>query len=593
MKLMITLVGVGVASLALVAPVSAEPEAIALPEASLTLATEGISTAATDLVPEDRETRAAGASIAQVAEDGSGLRIQVTGEGLSPEQLRFESPNQQLILDRDAIERFQFPMIGDVLRQQPSVTFGGPFDENRDIRLRGLPNGFTQVLIDGQRLSPDRNDRQVPLNTIPTNLIESVEIIRTPTAAQDASGIGGTVNLVLRSPQERVGQINVGGSTLESRGPYGNLEFLYGDRDGNLSFLLNGAIGSRGSVKFKDRQDRDADGVLTQTDVEDDIKDFFDYSFSPRLEWQVSPQDTLHFEGLLLATEEYRDVERNITQFTFRNNGTLQRQRERIRLNDENSRVLNWRVGTRWQRELGADSTLEVGLLVQGLDSTTNKEEREVRTDTNFNNAGVGTVGTPQESRTEQRDSTTETDWIASARLDWQVSDQHRLTLGVNGSFRDRNADRIQNDEPVPNNIFGIDETQINAFIQDEWTLAPNHTLLAGVRLEQVYTTAIASDDRSGSQSNTQINPSLSYRFQATPNTVLRAGVARTVARPSFGDLVPFAHLVGVIWASPTRWATPTCAPKPPGALTLASSNKSPTALACWASTVFGAPSTT
>lgn len=553
MKLTIVLASLGVVGLSIAAPVRAEQrladvtaedggavETIAPPSSAVDGLPDQVSTAANDL--ESLASGEAAAFLAQATEEGSTLRIQVTGEGLSPEQLRFEAPNQQIILDREDIERFQFPTIGDVLRQQPSVTFGGPFDENRDIRLRGLPNGFTQVLIDGQRLPSSRNDRQVPLNSIPTSLIESIEIIRTPTAAQDAQGIGGTVNLVVRSPQERIARVVAGGSVLDSRGPYGNLELLYGDRDGNLSFLLNGAIGSRGSVKFKDRRDRNGAGVETQADIEDDTKDFFDYSFAPRIEWQASPRDTLYFEGLLLGTEEYRDVERDITQLTFRNNGTLQRQRQRNLVSDESSRILNWRAGTRWQRELSADSSLELGLLVQGLTNDASKDEQEMRIDTNFNPAGVGTVGNPQLSRTQQFDTITETDWIASARFDWQVSDQHLLTLGVNGNVRDRNANRIQNDAPVPNNIFGIDETQINAFIQDEWTLAPNHTLLAGVRLEQVYTTAIASDDSSGSQSDTQVNPSLSYRFQATPNTVLRAGVARTVARPSFGELVPFVN---------------------------------------------------
>jgi iron complex outermembrane receptor protein len=567
-KFAILLASLGVVSLAISAPVRAEQN----PEVKIEAATPLAQTTVEDCIPTEEDCMPIekeevppeedcipiednGVSTEEESiptendcippgEDGV-LHILSTGETegiLSPEQLRFDSPNQQIILDSEEIERFQFPMIGDVLRQQPSVLFGGPFDENRDIRLRGLPSGFTQVLIDGQRLPSNRNDRQVPVNIIPTNLIESVEIIRTPTAAQDAQGIAGTVNLVLRSPQERIRRVVVGGSTLAGSRPDGNLELLYGDIYDNVSFLINGAIASRASIKFKDRRDFDATGVEIQSDIEDDIKDFFDYSFAPRLEWKVTPQDTLFFDGLILGTEEYRDVERNITQLTFRDNSSLQRQREQQRFNDENSRVINWRASTLWKRELSTDSNLEIGLLVQGLDSKINKDEREIRTDTNFNNAGIGRVGTPQISTTKQSDSTTETDWIATTRLNWQVSEAHLVSLGVNGYFRDRNADRLQNNAPVPNSIFGIDETQINVFIQDEWEIAPNHTLLAGVRLEQVYTTAIASDENSGSQSDTQINPSLSYRFQASPSTVLRAGVARTVTRPSFGDLVPFVN---------------------------------------------------
>lgn len=455
---------------------------------------------------------------------------------------RFLAPNQQLIIDREEIERFQLNNIGDVLRQQPSVIFGGPFDENRDIRLRGLPNGFTQILIDGQRFPSDRNDRQVPLNSIPTNLIEQIEIIRTPTADLESQGIGGTVNLILRSPQERIGQITVGANALDSRGPYGDFEAIYGDRVDDISFLLNGAVRGRGSVKFKDRRDRDPQEVLTQSDIEDDIKDFLDYSFAPRLEWRASAQDTLHLEGLILGTQEDRETERNITQFNFRDDGSLRRERERVRFNDEESDILTWRVGTRWERQLSSNSDLEIGFTAQGLNNEATKDERTFTTDTNFNNNGVPRVGTTQESRNQEVRTITELDLIANARLNWQVRENHLLSFGVSGNFRDREADKVANDEPIPKDFFNIDETQFNIFVQDEWQIAPKHTLLIGLRLEQVETTATSADGNDRSQSDTQLNPSLSYRYQATPNTVFRGGVARTVARPGFGDLVPFTE---------------------------------------------------
>lgn len=469
-------------------------------------------------------------------------QVDVFGDRLDPPQVRFEAPNQQILLDREEVDRFQFPLVGDVLRQQPSVTFGGPFDENRDIRLRGFNNGFTQVLIDGQRLPTSRNDRQVPVNSIPTTLVEDIEIIRTPTAAQDSQGIAGTVNLVLRSPQERVGQLNLGISTLETLGPFGNFEILYGDRLENVSFLFTGGIQSRGSFKFKDRQTTTAAGILTDSDIEDDAKEFVDYSVAPRLEWRISERDTLHLEGLLLGTEEYRDVERTITQFSFQDNGDLERIRERVRLNDENTRLVNWRLGSRWERQLAENSQLEISLLAQGLDNQVSKDEQETTTNTNFDEDPAGVAEDPQISNTVQQDSTTELDIITSAQLDWQPNEAHQVSAGINGSFRDRDANRIQNDEPVPNDIFGIEETQLNLFLQDEWSWNLKHSLLVGARLELVETTATGGDGISQSQSDSQFNPSLSYRYQAGPNTVWRLGVARTVARPSFGDLVPFVN---------------------------------------------------
>ena len=98
MKLTVVLASLGVVGLAIAAPVRADQPL-------------------TDTTLED-----SGAVEAMASEAGSTLRIQVTGEGLSPGQLRFESPNQQLILDRDAIERFQFPQPRPNQRSVPAAS---------------------------------------------------------------------------------------------------------------------------------------------------------------------------------------------------------------------------------------------------------------------------------------------------------------------------------------------------------------------------------------------------------------------------------------------------------------------------------------
>ncbi len=130
-------------------------------------------------------------------EEEADIELIITGDGDNPLQERLDAPNQKIIIDRQEIERFNDATAGDVLRRLPGVVITGPFDENRDIRLRGFTPGFTQILIDGQRLPDGNNNRQVEVNRIPASAIERIEIIRTPTAGQNSQGVAGTINIVL------------------------------------------------------------------------------------------------------------------------------------------------------------------------------------------------------------------------------------------------------------------------------------------------------------------------------------------------------------------------------------------------------------
>ena len=61
------------------------------------------------------------------------------------------------------------------------------------IRMRGLGNGYTQILLDGERVPPGFS-----LDSISPDQIERIEILRAPTAETGARAIAGTINIVTR-----------------------------------------------------------------------------------------------------------------------------------------------------------------------------------------------------------------------------------------------------------------------------------------------------------------------------------------------------------------------------------------------------------
>ncbi len=85
-----------------------------------------------------------------------------------------------------------------MLKRLPGVTIQGRPGRGGAIRLRGLGNGYTQILLDGERVPPGFS-----LDSIPPDQIERIEILRAPTAETGARAIAGTINIVTRGGYSR------------------------------------------------------------------------------------------------------------------------------------------------------------------------------------------------------------------------------------------------------------------------------------------------------------------------------------------------------------------------------------------------------
>ncbi len=86
--------------------------------------------------------------------------------------------------------------IADAIGRMPSVTLERDEGEGKYIQIRGTEPRLSNVTIDGINVpSPESGVRQIKLDTLASDLVESVEINKTLQANQDGDGIGGSVNL--------------------------------------------------------------------------------------------------------------------------------------------------------------------------------------------------------------------------------------------------------------------------------------------------------------------------------------------------------------------------------------------------------------
>lgn len=122
--------------------------------------------------------------------------------------------------------------------------------------LRGLGPNRSLVLLDGRRLMPSAPDGAIDLNTIPSSLIGSVEVITGGASATYGSdAVAGVVNFKLRDDLDGLELTAKSGITDESDGETLSLSAAFGSEfaDGRGSFVSAFEYADRNTVAGKDR----------------------------------------------------------------------------------------------------------------------------------------------------------------------------------------------------------------------------------------------------------------------------------------------------------------------------------------------------
>lgn len=173
-----------------------------------------------------------------VAQDAELEQIVVTGSRIQRQDFEAASPVVSLsaeTFDQLGVQNAE-TLINTMPQVVPSFSTGNnnPGGGQAFINLRGLGEGRNLVLVDGKRMTPGNSSGIVDINTIPTGLIERVEIISGgASAVYGSDAVAGAVNFILKK--------NFNG--VEIGGQYGR-----SDRDD----VANGNIGITMGSDFAD-----------------------------------------------------------------------------------------------------------------------------------------------------------------------------------------------------------------------------------------------------------------------------------------------------------------------------------------------------
>jgi len=182
------------------------------------------------------------------------------------------------VISSDQVGKFPDANVGDVLKRVSGVSMQGDLGEARNIVIRGFAAGLNSVTLNGDRVpSAEGGNRNVQLDLIPSEMIQTIEVNKSMTPDMEADAIGGSVNLVTRSNPSGFrasATVSAGAEPIRSDGSNANIALVVADKiNDKLSYSLSSTLQTRNygsdNIEFEwnDPEDWAEDGAIGEHDI--------------------------------------------------------------------------------------------------------------------------------------------------------------------------------------------------------------------------------------------------------------------------------------------------------------------------------------
>jgi len=177
-------------------------------------------------------------------------KVVVTGQIVYRDRTDDIAPT--LTYDTTYFQQFEPRTVGDMLKRVPSVAFTSDMLEFDGARLRGLDPGYTQILINGKKVPGGGQDRSFFVDRIPAEVVDRIEIVRSPSANRSGDAMAGAINIVLRDAYEfDGGYVRLGASHFDDGEIKPTAAFVAGGEVGGGRLL--GGISHQGRYNPKQK----------------------------------------------------------------------------------------------------------------------------------------------------------------------------------------------------------------------------------------------------------------------------------------------------------------------------------------------------
>ena len=221
-------------------------------------------------------------------------------------QMQKSSMGVTNVVSADQVGKFPDSNIGDALKRINGINVQYDQGEARFGQVRGTSADLTSVTVNGNRLpSAEGDTRNVQLDLIPADMVQTIEVSKVVTSDMDGDAIGGSINLVTKNtPYRRV--LNFTGSTgytWISGKPQWNIGGTWGDRffNNKLGIMASGcyqyAHGGSDNTEFE-YAEKKGEIQLKEAQVRQYYVTRERQSYSLALDYQFNPLHKISFKGI-------------------------------------------------------------------------------------------------------------------------------------------------------------------------------------------------------------------------------------------------------------------------------------------------------
>ena len=211
------------------------------------------------------------------------------------------------VVSADQVGKFPDSNIGDALKRINGINVQYDMGEARFGQVRGTSADLTSVTINGNRMpSAEGETRNVQLDLIPADMVQTIEVSKVVTSDMDGDAIGGAINLVTKNtPYKRVFNATAGtGYNWVSAKPSLNLGLTYGDRyfHERLGVMLaasyQNAPGGADNTEFEYDVDDEGNVYLDKAEIRQYYVSRQRQSYSLATDYKFNANHKISFKGM-------------------------------------------------------------------------------------------------------------------------------------------------------------------------------------------------------------------------------------------------------------------------------------------------------
>lgn len=440
-------------------------------------------------------------------------------------QKQKESGTAKIVISKKDLNGFGHHAAGDVIKYLPRVFVQGPPSFNRNIMMAGLDKEFQTVLIDGNRPGGGEDSRDFKLDRIPTEMIESIEVIYNPPVSYGADATIGLVDIKLKDvpDKEFISTDLVFDFTSTKTAINPNFNLAYGNKWNKWSVFATYNYNHFKRQNIKHTWDTIAAG----TDYEDVTVNI--HGASTTLAYQPDSTVTIKLKSFYTDYRENLQLNTNIKK---NSDGELSFRADTA--NDDKVRLLHAHTLS-FEKDF-KNSCWENSLtLAQHFDKKDRLRHQE-------KTAGL-TISLEDE---DQKNTELIFESSVSKKLKGKGLD-HKMVFGVRTSALWRNYDRITYSkisgrlfwDEIIDGSYTLYEYRASIFASDELTIG-KLWLMPALRYDfDLRHYSIDEVNEQGDYDYNYLNPSLHLKYKLTDNVFIKADAARQIARPPFNNQVP------------------------------------------------------